>query len=143
MSNARINAVALACIALAIAVASGAAYFGRARIGIPPAHAFEKAAGVLVSSGTSVNNTTTAAPFTVGCGLFAVQCDATAYVRAGSGSSTSVTATAGQATTGVKIAADALYDVPMPCGGTLTADTIAVVSASGTANCNVFQIVSM
>lgn len=105
------------------------------------AYAYEAPVGVLISSGSSVNNTSTATPFTVNAGgIYAVQCDAAACVRAGSGSSTAASCSLGGATTGVVLAANQLYDLPLISYGSSAADTIAMVSVSGTANCQVFKV---
>lgn len=87
--------------------------------------------GTLVSSGGSVNNTTTATPFALSvAGAYSLQCDATVYVTVGSAST--VTATSAQ---GVKLAADQLYDLDIAVAGY----AIAMVPDSGSANCKVFR----
>lgn len=110
-----------------------------------PAHAESKVLGRLTSTGASVNQSTTAVPFTVPATLsgvtslptavfFAVQCDADAYVIAGTnGSSLTVSST-----TGIRVAANA---VPYPLGPPNSAvNAIAAISVSGTANCTVFEV---
>lgn len=109
-----------------------------------PAQAYEVWLGTLTSTGTSVNNTTTAVPFSIPKGVrLAVQCDAAACVRFGSGSSLAASCTAGSANKGVKVAADALFDEPTgPDPGTgTTPDTAAAISVTGTANCEVYKVV--
>lgn len=99
--------------------------------------------GVLTSTGTSVNNTTTAVPFTLGNGgTYAIQCDAAACIRAGPGSSTASSCTLSSANAGVQVSALQLYDVPLVSVGSKTADTLAMVSVSGTANCRVWRVVT-
>lgn len=108
------------------------------------AFAFEdpSAGGVLTSTGTSVNNTTTAVPFTVSKGgLYAIQCDAPACVTAGPGSATAASCTLSSASAGVQLAALQLYDVPLVTSGSKTADTLAMISVSGTANCRAWLVV--
>lgn len=97
---------------------------------IPPAQAGDRYIGTLTSTGASVNNSTTATPFTLPTGdifMIAVQCDAAAYVGMGMGSGT--TATANQ----VKVLADQIYDIRT------NQDTIAMFPVSGTVNCRVFH----
>ena len=92
-----------------------------------PAAAADVYVGTLASSGASVNNTTTATPFELGSSQsYAVQCDAAAYVVAGT------TATAQQ---GVLLAAGQLYDVFLSAPPV----RLAVIAADGSANCRVFR----
>lgn len=92
-----------------------------------PALAADVLVGTLVSSGASVNNTTTAAPFELSPGQrYAIQCSATAYVVAG--------ATATSAA-GVKLAADQLYDLYL--GGTPA--RLAIIGDGGAVTCKVFR----
>lgn len=122
---------ALALAALGAALAGGLAL------------AYEKPLSCTVqSTGTTANSTSCSIPF--GAPL-AVQCDAAACVRAvlSTGTAT-VTCTAGQSNTGVKVSAGQLYDVPMQWNGGTNAndvDEIAVISVSGTVNCEVFMVV--
>lgn len=97
-----------------------------------PALAREIAKAKLTSSGTSASST-------VGCGSFAVQCDAAACINSGSGSATA-DCTLGTSNSSVQVSAQQLYDVPLPCSGPDAADTIAAISVSGTANCEVFRV---
>jgi len=94
---------------------------------------------VVTSAGTTAVSTSCSIP--VGVPL-AVQCDAAACVRAVLGAGT-VTCTAGQSNTGVKLSAGQLYDLPMRYSGSddLNVDEVAVISVSGTANCEVFRVV--
>ena len=99
--------------------------------------------GVLTSTGTSVNNTTTAVPFALAKGgAYVVQCDAAACVHAGLGSSTVSSCTMSSTSYGTQIQSGQLYDVPLVSSGTLQADTLSMVSVSGTANCRVQRIVT-
>jgi len=110
------------------------------------AHSYEKIIGTLTSTGTSVNQGTTAVPFSLPssvCNLtLAVQCDAAACVRVGSGSSTTASCTPGNAAKGVVVTAGQLYDIPLSCTGANAVDTLAMVSVSGTANCDVSLVVT-
>lgn len=91
-----------------------------------PSLAADTYVGTLASSGSSVNNTTTSAPFELSSGqAYAIQCDATAYVVAGSTATT---------TAGVKLAADQLYDVFIRD----TPARLAIIGDGGAANCRVF-----
>ena len=91
-----------------------------------PVAAADTYVGTLASSGSSVNNTTTSAPFELSAGqAYAIQCDATAYVVAGSTATT---------TAGVKLAADQLYDVFIRD----TPARLAIIGDGGAANCRVF-----
>lgn len=108
-----------------------------------PALARERWLGRLTSTGTSVNNTTTAVPFTFASGIpLAIQCDSGASVRAGVGSSSAVSESAG-ATKGTRVSTDQLFDLgrsgQKAADGTAY-DTIAVISISGTVNCDVFEV---
>ena len=106
-------------------------------LGFPGAAlAYEKYLGTLTSTGTSVNNATTAAPFALpsGSGVrFAEQCDAAAYVRAGVGS---ISVAASGASKGLQLSAGQLFDVTVDS----QAFTLAALSVSGTANCDVYQV---
>jgi hypothetical protein len=97
-----------------------------------PVLAREIAKAKLTSAGTSVSTTT-------GCGIVAVQCDAAACINTGSGSATA-DCTLGTANSSVQISALQLFDVTLPCGGGDAADTVAAISVSGTANCEVFRV---
>jgi hypothetical protein len=103
--------------------------------------AHEVPMGVIASSGSSTTNLSTAAPFKLNSNtIYAVQCDAAACVRAGAGSTTTVTCTKGSSNTGVKVAADTLYDLPLKYLGTNEVDTIAIIPVSGSASCQVFRV---
>lgn len=108
-----------------------------------PALAREKWLGRLTSTGTSVNNTTTAVPFTMASGIsVALQCDGGASVRGGSGSSTAASETAG-ASKGTRISTDQLFDLGrtgVKSSDGVAFDTIAMISISGTVNCDVFEV---
>ena len=94
-----------------------------------PARADDLHVGTLVAT-TSVNNATTATPFTLTfAARISVQCDATAYVKAVSSATGAVTTA-----NGVKLAADQLYDVDLEANQ----KWIAAIASSGTANCKVF-----
>lgn len=105
-----------------------------------PALADEQPVGIITATTTTKNNRTTTTTFTLNKnGKYAVQCDTTAYIHAGIGSGTIAGATwsndAGP-TNGVYVVAYALFDVQLSA----VDDTIAVTSASGTANCTVFAV---
>jgi hypothetical protein len=87
---------------------------------------------LLTSTGASVSAT-------VGCGAWAVQSDSAVCVSSGQTTSTA-TCTLGQVNTGVLISAGQIYDMPLPCGGSDAADTISVISVSGTSNVQVFRV---
>lgn len=111
---------------------------------VPVALAYENpaAGGVLTSTGTSVNNTTTAVPFTLVPGAtYAVQCDSAACIHAGLGSATTATCTMGSANYGTQLSTLQLYDVPLVASGQLQADTLSMISVSGTSNCEVQRVV--
>lgn len=92
-----------------------------------PAAASDTYVGTLASSGTSVSNTTTAAPFDLSPSQrYAIQCDAAAYVVAGPTATT---------TAGVKLAAGQLYDVWLAS----TPPRLAIIGDGGAANCRVFR----
>lgn len=101
--------------------------------------------GTLVSTGSSVNQSTTAAPFSfyaTGAGMqptfqVNVQCDAAACLYWGAGTSTSSSCTAGAANKGVTISASQLYPVCLINNQT-SGIYIAAISVSGTANCEVY-----
>lgn len=97
--------------------------------------------GALVSTGTSVNNTSTGTPFTLAAGgTYAVACSAEACIRAGSGSSTTAVCTYGDPNFGVHVSQDALYDVVLTTVG-VKADTISMIPVSGSATCSVMRVV--
>lgn len=99
-----------------------------------PASAGERYLGTIVAT-TTKNNTDTASPFGIPAGAkLSIQCDATAYVLV-CANSTSCSATT---TNGIKVSADQLFttSAPSSSGG---AGYVAVLSASGTANCRVFE----
>lgn len=106
------------------------------------AHAYEKYLGVLASSGASINQTTTASPFSLVNGPMAVQCDAAACIHVGLGSSTAASCSVTSANNGVLLSAGQLYDIPMVTSGGNAADTIAMIASSGSANCVVYQVVT-
>lgn len=86
--------------------------------------------GRLVSAGATINNSTTAAPFTIPAGaVLFVQPDAAVYVCAGT-----VATTACTATTGVKVAADQFFPLPMSSAYVY----VAILPVSGAANATVF-----
>lgn len=107
------------------------------------AHAYEKPLSCTVqSTGTTANSTACTIPLGV---PLAIQCDAAACVKAilSTGTAT-VTCTAGQSNTGVKVSANQLYDIPMVWSGSSNAndvDDVAVISVSGTVNCEIFMVV--
>lgn len=99
-----------------------------------PALAGERYLGTITAT-TTKNNTDTAAAFGIPAGAkLSVQCDATAYVLVCT-SSASCSATT---TNGIKVAADQLFTTSTP-SSSAGAGYVAVVSASGTANCRVFE----
>ena len=104
-----------------------------------PALAEDRYLGTLTSTGASVNNSTTAVPFTVpsGSGVkLAAQCDAAANVRSGStGSSLVVTTTAGP-NKGPLMAVNALMDIPFNSAS----NAVAAVAVAGTANCDIYVV---
>lgn len=89
--------------------------------------------GTITSTGSSVTNATTTTPFTWSnpCYL-SIQCDAKAYIVIGTSS-----AVASTSSTGVTLAADALYDIKTQ----QNQSWIAVISSSGTSNCKVFKVI--
>lgn len=102
---------------------------------VTQAFAGERSLGVLVSTGTSVTNATTAAPFTVPTGAkISIQCDAIAWIIIGD-SVQGATATTSVTGASVKVAADQLFLTST----SVQQDRIAMISASGTANCRVFE----
>lgn len=102
---------------------------------VNPAFAAERSLGVLISAGSSVTNATTATPFTVPTGSkISIQCDAIAWVLVGD-SVQGATATASATGASVKLAADQLFLTST----SIEQDRIAMISASGTANCRVFE----
>lgn len=107
-----------------------------------PAQAYEKRIGTLTSTGTSVNQGTTASTFTIPAqaATLAIQCDAAACVTVGSGSGTTASCAVGS--NKVQLSAQQLYDIPMSSVGTNAVDTVAVISVSGTVNCDVYQVIT-
>lgn len=114
-------------------------------LGPRPASAEDLLLGTLTSTGTTVNQSTTAVPFTVPAFLtgavsslrvhvqLALQCDAPAYVLAGTtGSSLTVSSS-----TGEYVAGNQWWPLGPPNG---KVNAIAVISVSGTANCKVFEV---
>jgi hypothetical protein len=102
--------------------------------------AYEKWLGRLTSANpTAVNASTTAVPFypiSISPGSkLAIQCDAAAYYLAGNGNAIAVTSTAGSSK-GVVLQAQSLFDVPIDT----SVNDISVLSVSGTANCDVYQV---
>lgn len=92
-----------------------------------PALAADTFVGALVTTGATVNNTTTAAPFELSPSQrYAIQCDAAAYVVAGP------TATAAA---GVRLAAGQLYDVWLAS----TPVRLAIIGDGAAATCRVFR----
>lgn len=89
--------------------------------------------GVLTSTGTSINNTTTASTFTITAGaVLKVICDAKAFITPGSTASASYT----NANLGHPVLADTPYYLVLGASTT----TLASISASGTTNCTVWQM---
>lgn len=85
-----------------------------------------------ITATTTKNNSDTAVPFTLNKGArIAIQCDTAAYVT--TGTTSAVTAAT---TTGVKLAADVLFDIPLRS----TEQYVAVVAVSGTSVCKVFAV---
>lgn len=107
------------------------------------ANTYESYLGVLISTGSSVTNATTATPFTLSAGQpVAMQCDAAACLKVGLASAGTVTASCSATVGGVALSASQLYDIPMVGGSSANAvDTIAVISSSGTANCRVYNVI--
>lgn len=101
--------------------------------------------GTLVSTGSSVNQSTTATPFSfysTGAGQLAVfqvdiQCDAAACVYFGNGSSTTSSCTAGAVNKGITLSTS---QFPPFClvNNQTSPIFVAVISVSGTANCEVY-----
>lgn len=102
--------------------------------------------GTLVAdSGTSVNQGTTSAVFTLPTSSaqkveIDVQCDAAACVYQGLGSTTGASCAAGASTKGRSIAASEWYPLCLfVAGGSYSAaDTVAAISVSGLAHCEVY-----
>lgn len=94
--------------------------------------------GTIVSSGASTTNLTTATPFKLQAKTKAsIQCDAAVYVAEGSvDAGTAITVTSSN---GLKLAADALFDIALGMAGVATNYQIAIIPVSGSANCKVFQ----
>lgn len=111
---------------------------------VPLVMAYESPVGVINSpDGGSFNNSTTASTFTVSSNdFYAIQCEAAVCVHAGSGSSTTATCSKGSASTGVKVAADTLYDIPTATTGGTAVDTIAIIPVSGDAGCQVYRVIT-
>jgi len=90
--------------------------------------------GTLTSTGSSVTNATTATPFTVTGGkVVMIECDGAAHV--GPGSSASATATNAAYKPKVSAAPERIYIVLQDA-----ADTVAMISSSGTVNCAYFEM---
>lgn len=91
--------------------------------------------GVLTSTGTSVNQGTTATPFTIPSGaVLKIICDVKAFVTVGTTASANYTAT----TLGHPVLADTPYYVILQAGAG-NAD-LASISAGGTTNCTVWNL---
>ena len=89
---------------------------------------------------TAKSNQTTATPFTIPRGaLVAVQCDGAAWVGPVANAATQVTK--GTTGTGVKIAADQLYDVDLFGGGPGTA-YLSVMGDAAAVNCRVYAVLA-
>lgn len=97
-----------------------------------PAAALEVVQGVIVSSGASTNNLTTAVTFQVPTGTIAVQCNADTYVSVGSGTGASVTSS-----TGVLVPKNTLYDTTT----NQSIRVVAILPVSGSSTCKVFQVI--
>lgn len=87
----------------------------------------------LTSSGSSVSST-------VGCGLWSIQCDAAVCENSGGGGAATADCTLGTANSSVSLTAGQLFDEDLPCSGGDAADTIAIISQTGTADCEVFRV---
>lgn len=101
------------------------------------AHADEKWLGRITSTGSSVNASTTAVPFyplPTGSNEL-IQCDAAVFWLWGTGTSATVSSTAG-ATKGPQLAAFQFWPDTLQ-GST---NNLAIISVSGTANCDVWQV---
>jgi hypothetical protein len=97
-----------------------------------PALASDVWLGTITGSATT-NNTTTAVAFTMNPGaVYSVQCDVAVWLRTGSSSALTVSST-----TGIKLAADILFDLPLAANHAYLA--IAPVAA-GTFTCRVFWV---
>lgn len=101
-----------------------------------PAFADHVVLGTLVSAGTTINNTTTAVPFSIkGATKIDIQCNAPARIATGKGSGTAATSSSFK---GVK-EADGVYAVDPRRGF----DTIAILSPTGGAlTCVVYDVSS-
>lgn len=88
--------------------------------------------GTLVSTGTSVNNSSTATPFTIAAGaVVLLQPTAAGYIRTGK-----TTALAAASTTSVKLAADEKYLLLLQSDEAY----VAWIPGSGSANCLVHEM---
>jgi hypothetical protein len=95
-----------------------------------PAFAGETLLGTVTSTGATKYNGDTAVTFTIPARTkLTIQCDAASYVKVGSGAITVAS------TDGLKLAADAIFPTSTGSGQT----SVAVISASGTANCKVWS----
>lgn len=97
-----------------------------------PALASDVLQGVIVSSGASVNNLTTASPFQLPQGGIILQCSADTYVYPAK----DATAAVATSSNGIKIVADEKYATTT----TSTRGVMAVLPVSGSASCKVFAI---
>lgn len=98
-----------------------------------PALAAEEYLGTITSEGASVNQSTTASAFALTPGMdLMVQCDAIAYVRWVAASATAVTSS-----NGLRLGQ---HDTFVTKVGSTRLLYLAVISASGTANCKVFRV---
>jgi hypothetical protein len=94
-------------------------------------HAAELYSGTIVSAGSTTNNGTTAAPFTLPqTTKVLVQCDAASYLAFGT---SSVTVTANN---GLRVEANATWDSRT----TQSKTYVAILPVSGSSNCKVFTV---
>lgn len=95
----------------------------------PQTQAGERYLGVIAATTTSKTNLTTAVPFTLGAGtLLTIQCTADAYIATNASSVTT--------SNGLLIPADTAFPTSM---GSASPVTLAIILASGTANCRVYS----
>jgi hypothetical protein len=95
----------------------------------PQSQAGERYLGVIAATTASKTNLSTAVPFTLGGGtLLTIQCTAAAYIATNAASVTT--------SNGLLIPADTAFPTSM---GNATPTTIAIILASGTANCRVYS----
>lgn len=123
-------------LAVSLALLSGVAFAGR------PASEYvlylflngePSRAGVLISTGSSITNATTATPFTLlGGSVLKIICDAKAFVNVGGTASASYT----NANLGHPVLADTPYYLVLGASTT----TISSISATGTTNCTVWTM---